>query len=129
MALQAHPSSQNNAYCAKGKSTKYVQGLERNLTTCMQFEADKRIREIAGQRNDNELLAITSDELIAKEAHYHASYYRTYTKFYQKKQLGTEEDGEFSNAWELLIDLFEDPKVEDSKIYRAYAKVIHERRT
>ena len=91
----------------------------------MQFEADKTIREIAGQRNDNELLAITSDELIAKEAHY----YRTYTKFYQKKQLGTEGDGEFSNAWELLIDLFENPKVEDAKIYRAYAKVIHERRT
>ena len=73
----------------------------------------KKIREIAEQRKDDELLAITSDELIAKEAHYH----RTYIKFYQKKPPGTEGDSKFASmgVWELLIDLFENPKVEEFK--------------
>ena len=82
------------------------------LTTFMQFRADKKILEIVEQRNDNEFQAIKSDELIAKEVHYHASCYWTYTKFYQKKPLGTEGDSECSKVWKLLIDLFENPKVE-----------------
>ena len=56
-----------------------------------------------------------TDELIAKEAHYHASCYRTYTKFYQKKPPAIEGDNEFSKVWELLINLLENPTVEEFK--------------
>ena len=115
MALQAHPSSQNNVYFAKGKSTKNVQGLEKNWLPACSSGLIKKIREIAEQRNDNELLAIMSDELIAKEAHWHASCYRTYTKFYKKTPPGTDGDSKFSKVWELLIDRFENPKVEEFK--------------
>ena len=82
--------------CLFCKREKYQKGsrTREKLTTCMQFRADKKIPEIAEQRNDDELLAITSDELIAKEAHYHASCYRTYTNFYQKKPPGVERDNE-----------------------------------
>ena len=46
----------------------------------MLLQADKRIRDIATRRNDSAIIAITSDELIAKEAHYHFPCYREYTR-------------------------------------------------
>ena len=86
------------------------------LSCCIQLRADEKIRKIATQKNDHELLAIASDELIAKEAHYHASCYRLYTKIEpvrQKLPVLTETETEFSKAWNLLICLFENPRVEE----------------
>ena len=108
-------------FCIEEKYQKCSETREK-LTTCMQFRADKKICEIVEQRNDSELLAITSDELIAKEVHYHASCYRTYTKLYQKKSPDTEGESEHSKVWELLIDLFENPKVEEFKNIQSLCK-------
>ena len=45
----------------------------------MQLRGDKRVRKIAKQKNATQIMAITSEELNAKEACYHASCYRAYT--------------------------------------------------
>ena len=41
----------------------------------MQLQADETIRKIATQKNDSKILAITTNDLIAKEAYYRATCY------------------------------------------------------
>jgi hypothetical protein len=41
---------------------------------------DKHIREIATKKHDSKVLSIASDELVAKEAKYHPSCYKDYTR-------------------------------------------------
>ena len=53
----------------------------------MHLRADKRVHEIAKQKNDTQIMAITSKVLVAKEFCYHASYYRRYTMPTNKKLL------------------------------------------
>ena len=45
-----------------------------------QINSLTKICKIARQKNDTDILAITSEELTAKEARYHASCYRVYTR-------------------------------------------------
>ena len=46
----------------------------------MQLQADETVRKIATQKNDSKILAITANNLIAKEAFYHFTCYRSYTR-------------------------------------------------
>jgi hypothetical protein len=61
------------------KASKYVKksNSREPLTNCMEFRADKRIREYAIRVQDQRLLGIVGcHELIAAEAHYHLSCYK-----------------------------------------------------
>ena len=50
------------------------------MTCCSQFRADNGIRKLAIERDDSEIIAVTSDERIAKEALHHFTCYRDYTR-------------------------------------------------
>ena len=50
------------------------------LLSCMEMRADKQIRKRSEEKNDQRIMSICSDELIAKEAKYHKSCYRNYTR-------------------------------------------------
>jgi len=99
------------------------------LVSCVQFRADKKIRQIAEKRNDNEILAIASDELIAKEAHHHASCYRVYTKMYEKKLSVTDTDDEFSKVWEMLLDILKILELKNLETYETCMESSLEKRT
>ena len=82
----------------------------------MQLRADKRVREITKQNNDIQIMAITSKELIEKEACYHASCYQAYIIPANKKKLPSQAsnyntDEGFCHIWKFLSDLFESPEV------------------
>ena len=47
---------------------------------CAQLKVDQKLRTIATERHHAKLIALTSDELVAKEARYHPSCYKVYTK-------------------------------------------------
>ena len=47
---------------------------------CQELRADARVQDVATTKLDQRMLAITSRELVAAEAHYHRSCYRLYTK-------------------------------------------------
>ena len=51
----------------------------RNSAAACKFRADDTIRKVATDRNDTAVMAIASDELVAKVAN-HATCYRSYTK-------------------------------------------------
>ena len=57
-----------------------------NLLSCCQIRADIKVRKSAELKNDTYMMAVTSDELIAKEAFYHASCYKAYTAIYYRKE-------------------------------------------
>ena len=44
------------------------------------MRADSSIRKIATQKNDSKILALVSRELVAAEAWYHRTCYRSYTR-------------------------------------------------
>ena len=64
-------------------------------------------------------MAITSEELIAKEACYHASCYRAYTMPTNEKlpsQVSNYHTDEgFCNVWKHLSDLFQSPEMREFK--------------
>lgn len=89
----------------------------------MQLRADEIVRKVATQRNDSKVLAITTSDLIAKEACYHFTCYREYTR--QKKikervqpendqnehqQEGTEQSN-MPDVIKFLVELYEKPDV------------------
>ena len=47
---------------------------------CMEFRAVDSIKKAAKAANDFQMLALASQDLIASEAHYHSSCYKSYTK-------------------------------------------------
>ena len=65
------------------------------LSNCIQIRADAKIRKMLTERNDTIMMTIVSDELVAKEACYHASCYRMYTKPVYTPQLQSEIDFEY----------------------------------
>ena len=73
------------------KQSKYLKGKHTRdpLRCCSQFRVDSRIRTIARERHDSKILSLASDELIAKEARYHTSCYKEYTRP-RKKLTGCE---------------------------------------
>ena len=66
-------------FCNKDKYIKNSRNRER-LSSCMQLLEDEMERKIATQKNDLKILAIIRNELIAKEACYHFTCYRSYTR-------------------------------------------------
>ena len=50
------------------------------MRCCAQVRVDQKLKTIATERHNAKLVTLTSDELVAKEAHYHLSCYKVYTK-------------------------------------------------
>ena len=50
------------------------------MRCCAQVRVDQKLKTIATERHNANLVTLTSDELVAKEAHYHLSCYKVYTK-------------------------------------------------
>ena len=73
------------------------------------------------ERCDSEILKVTSDELIAKEAHYHASCYRDYVRPSNETLATPEQNKEedLSAVFKYLEDLQQNPKCVDLKCIQA----------
>ena len=59
-------------FCRKDKYFKNSRNREK-LNSCAQFRADDKVRKASILKDDNQMLAICTGELIAKEAMYHGS--------------------------------------------------------
>ena len=55
--------------------------------SCCQLRADNKVHRAAELKNDSIILAVHSDELIAKEASYSPSCYKNYSALCQKNQI------------------------------------------
>ena len=88
------------------KETKYLKGSKtrEKLSQCMEFRADEKVRNSAKKRNGKKITAICSDELIAKEAVYHKTCYRNYTKVLYEKQFCDESGSGESSISEIALN-------------------------
>lgn len=85
-SLRRLPSSSSRVmektciFCPPGRS-KYIKGTNtrEKLTQCAELRADNTLRDIATKRQDEHILAVTSRNIVAAEAWYHRSCYRSYT--------------------------------------------------
>ena len=76
-------SSSSRVYqqeCIFCERPKYVNRMLEKLVKATQLRADKTLCQIATTRCDKKIMAITSREIVAAEAHYHRSCYRDYTR-------------------------------------------------
>ena len=65
-----------------GKTSKYVKGTKTRevLHQSRELRSDEKVRRAAMNKMNDKILAITSRELVAAEAHYHNSCYRNFTR-------------------------------------------------
>lgn len=77
----------------------------------MELRADDSIRKASLLRGDHRIAAITMDDLIAKEAKYHKTCYRDYTRVNYKvvKDYQSNEDERFDAVKDILFDLYDSP--------------------
>ena len=83
------------------KSNKYIKRSHSRepLIQASELRADEKVRAVATIKMDNEILAATSRELVAAEAHYHKTCYRDYNYYSQpSNKSGTVEDGDQTYA-------------------------------
>ena len=66
-------------FCNKDKFQKGTRTREK-LTQAVQLRADQTLRDCAIRKGDKEIIAVTSRDIVATEAHYHRSCYRNYTR-------------------------------------------------
>lgn len=64
------------------KKTKYITGSKTRepLMQSLELRSDAKVRQAAIGKLDNKMLAITSRNIVAAEAHYHKTCYRNYTR-------------------------------------------------
>ena len=74
-------------------------------------KTNKKKKKIATERNNTTVIAIASDELVAKEACYYASCYRMCIKPVYPTQLQNKIDSEHTKNWKFLSNLFDRPEV------------------
>ena len=79
------------------------------LSNCSTICADESVCKEALERNDTAVIAIASDELIANEAHYHATCYRSYTRPNCTPVPEKRHDIDLNNVWKSLSDLYGNP--------------------
>ena len=66
--------------CLFCKKDKYVKQIKEKLVECLKFRAVQSKKTAAMKINDFQMVGLITDDLIAKEAHYHSSCYKLYTK-------------------------------------------------
>ena len=79
------------------------------LSDCTLICVDERVRKVVLERNDTAVIAIASDELIAKEADYHATCYRSYTRPNYTALPEKCHDIDLNNVWKFLNHLYDNP--------------------
>jgi len=72
-------------FCNKVKFMKNPKSREK-LIQAVQLRADTTLRHCAILNNDARILAITSRDIVAAEAHYHAASYKSYTNIKTKER-------------------------------------------
>lgn len=89
-------------FCNKVKFEKGSRTREK-LTQAAQLRVDKTLRECAVQKGDEKILAVTSRDIVAAEAHYHRSCYKNYTRV-KTKEHEHEGKGENESDGDKLIE-------------------------
>lgn len=102
----------NCIFCNKAKRVRKTDTKEK-LLSCAELRADDSIRKASLLRGDQRIAAITTDDLIAKEAKYHKTCYRDYTRVNYKvaKDYQTNIDEPFEAVKDILFDLYDSPDV------------------
>ena len=97
------------------------------LVQCRDMLADSSIRKIATQKNDSNILALVSRELVAAEACYHRTWYRSYTRPEASSSVNPDmssesPDNEYarleSDAYQMLFDFIRSDVTENEKVVR-----------
>ena len=111
--------------CIFCQSTKRIKGTEtkEKLNLCVELRADKLIKEASLLQNDPRIVALCTDDLIAKEAAYHKSCYRDFTRIVTaKKSEAIEQENEeeldisFDAVEDFIKDLIENPDIAEYKL-------------
>lgn len=71
-------------FCGKDKCLKGTSTRE-HLIKARQLRVDERLRQCAVEKQDGKILAVTSRDIVAAEAHYHNTCYRNYTRITGKE--------------------------------------------
>ncbi|XP_078679472.1 uncharacterized protein LOC144915103 [Branchiostoma floridae x Branchiostoma belcheri] len=111
------------------KSSKYVKGTNsrETLVQCCDMRADTSIRKIATEKNDSRILAIVSRELVAAEAFYHRTCYKSYTRPQATCTSTSDASDESSNdhyahqesnAYQMLFNYVRSDVIEKERIVR-----------
>lgn len=131
-ASQRQPTSSSSRvyekiciFCEKGNKNIKRSHSREPLIQASELRADEKVRAVATIKMDNKILAVTSRELVAAEAHYHKTCYRDYTREYYSQtsiKSATVEDGDRTyadvedDAYQMLFanirdELFPNPRV------------------
>ena len=111
--------------CIFCQKTKRVRGTEtkEKLNLCVEFRADKLIKEACLLQNNPRIAALCNDDLIAKEAAYHKSCYQDFTRIVTANKSGTiEEENEdeldisFDAVQDFIKVMIENPDIVDYKL-------------
>ena len=100
--------------CIFCKKVKFVKGSKsrENLTKAAELRADRTLRDCAIKKGDNKIMAITSRDIVAAEAHYHTSCYKNYTRVIKKASKDDDERVSEDDTYQIVerqafADLFE----------------------
>ncbi|CAH3143072.1 unnamed protein product [Porites evermanni] len=113
-------------FCEKPKYFKGTRNRE-PLVQCRDMRADSSIRKIATEKNDSKILALVSRELVAAEACYHRTCYRSYTRpeassIVNPDMSSESPDDEYarleSDAYQMLFDFIRSDVIEKEKVVR-----------
>jgi hypothetical protein len=87
--------------------------LREHLTQCVTLEADSSLKKVAELKHHEEmLLKIRNQDLVAKEAHYHLSCYKDYTRCLNPPNPKTvEKDCSDTEAFENFCQAVVEPKI------------------
>lgn len=91
--------------CIFCERPKYANCTQEKLVKATQVRVDQTLRQIATARCDEKILAITSRDIVAAEAHYHRSCYRDYTRPAQQRHPEKSEPGD-DDEYDAFSDLF-----------------------
>lgn len=72
--------SQTCIFCKRKDKYKKDSRTREPLVQCTELRCDEKIRDVATLKHDTDILAITSKDIVAAEAHYHRVCYREYTR-------------------------------------------------
>ena len=109
-------------YFVKKQNVLEVLKQKKNLI-CVEFRADKLIKEACLLQNNPRIAALCTDDLIAKEAAYHKSCYRDFTRIVTANKSGTiveENEDELDISFDAVQDfikvMIENPDIVDYKL-------------
>ena len=110
------------------KKSKYLKGTRNRepLVQCRDLRVDHSIRKSAMKKKDSRILAIASREIVAAEACYHRTCYKSYTRAEASPSLASDSCSESldeytnleSEAYQMLFDYIRSDILADEKIVR-----------